>query len=255
MSLVSSVADQKPASSLLQILRLPEPWVGAILCVSGFPIPEEELSLTRGLVQKIGGFLSQGEATSAHVFLQFNHLHHGDGPARLADNARQWQPKTGLGIWPDREPPTLWTSEDFQNIPIKGKPRPMMNKVFRLSAARDIVEKARDMMLGLGAVMEVVTSDGLNQYLKKTTALLQPRIKERALRTFPFYIPLLESRSLESVQADKLDEWLCGATAYVRESPEDSGILIISRKPLEPALRALGGAREASEENRWRIPA
>ncbi len=52
----------------------------------------------------------------------------------------------------------------------------------------------------------------------------------------------------------ELKSWLCGASIYIRESPEDSGLLIISAESLEPILKALGAEAVNTEQTLWKVP-
>jgi hypothetical protein len=58
-----------------------------------------------------------------------------------------------------------------------------------------------------------------------------PPIIEEALRAHPFYMPLLEAKSLRNVTADFLDSWMGSARVYLRESVEDHGELLICLFP------------------------
>ena len=69
--------------------------------------------------------------------------------------------------------------------------------------------------------------------------VLLPPIEEEGLKAFPLYVPLLTAASL-SASAEQLDTWLGAVDVYLRESPQDKGLLIVSRQPLEKKLLAAG---------------
>jgi hypothetical protein len=99
-----------------------------------------------------------------------------------------------------------------------------------------------------------MTRDDGATFLERATSLLLPQLTDRTFTGYPFYVPLLEFGSLARATSDQLETWLCGASLYIRESFEDTGILIVSREPLAPLLEGLGGRLEAGTEPVWRIP-
>jgi hypothetical protein len=109
-------------------------------------------------------------------------------------------------------------------------------------------------MLGTGVALEIVMPAGEEAFLKQSRALLLPPIREPGFRRYPFYIPIVEPGAMEPASSKQLDRWFCGASAYIRESVEDKGILIASREPLAPILEQLGGRMEMGPEPSWRIP-
>jgi hypothetical protein len=102
--------------------------------------------------------------------------------------------------------------------------------------------------------MQVMIHEDGEKWLQKTQAVLLPPIREKAFRTFPFYVPLLERKSLEHAQPGQLEAWLGGAASYIRESTEDSAILLASKEPLTPLIERLRGSLNQNEEAEWTIP-
>ncbi len=209
----------------------------------------------REFLRTLCASLAKAGCLSVEMLILFNQLYLGDGPTRFCDHAREWQPQQGLGVWPDREPPTLWTPADFHYLKPGEKPKDFMYQLFRVSGSLPVKEQARDVMLGLGTIIEIMTEGSSDGLLQKSRDLLLPPIKERAFRSFRFYLPLLERKSLEGAKPGQLDDWFCGASVYIRESFEDKAILIASRVPLEPILKNLGGRLEGGPAPEWRIPA
>jgi len=229
------------------------PWEAVFLPVSEFPVPEEKMLPIRKLWGACRqAFLKGGELPS-EVFLQTNHLGR-VGSARLVDHAREWMPDLGLGVWPDREPPRLRTHADFQDLGPGEKMQPMMYQLMKISGEALTKKKALATMLGTGVALEIVTPEGGEAFLKRSRALLRPPIKEPGFRRFPFYVPILELQSLESATREQLDTWFCGASAYIRESVQDNGILIVSKAPLGPVLEKMCGEFLREPEPLWRIP-
>jgi hypothetical protein len=237
-----------------KVLPLDPPWEGLLLPVSSFPVPTWEFPALRSFVASLGAALAPSANLATEVFIQFTQLHVDDGGSRLSDHAKDWMPQLGLGVWPDREPPTLWTKEDFELLPVGARPRQLCYQVFRICAPQRARAEARDLMFGRGAIIEVIIENPSEEFFAKSKAFLLPPIKEKSFHSFPFYLPLLEGKSARNGRPRQLENWLCGASAYIRESVEDNGILILSREPLTPILEQLGGKLEQAPEPLWRIP-
>jgi hypothetical protein len=235
----------------IQRLALAEPWQGALIALSDFPVPEEELAPVRDLLQRLVAAL-RGERSSLETLLQFTSLHLGDGSQRVSSNGRTWMPAMGLGVWPDREPPTRWTMEELRDLIPGDEVRPLMNILLHLTGSQEAREQARDVMLGLGTMIQFVVPPEVKDLLAYGQALLKPAIKDPSFTAFSFYMPLLEAKSVVQATAAQLDAWSCGASAYIRESQEDKGILIVSRK-LHQALHSLGAVESRSEKQEWEI--
>ncbi|AEU38911.1 hypothetical protein [Granulicella mallensis] len=63
-----------------------------------------------------------------------------------------------------------------------------------------------------------------------------PEITDPGFGRADFVFPLLDCRILASARsAELINQWLCSIDLYIRESPEDKGILLLSRIPLDPS--------------------
>jgi hypothetical protein len=220
-----------------------------LMPVSAFPMSAKETVCVKYFVNKLAGVISHG---TLEVFLQLTQF--GSGKQRLVEHGSNWAPELGLGVWPARPSPTLWTQEDIANLIPGEKLRPLMHQVLRISGSKRDREQASDTMLDLGTILEIMAPGDTKSLLARTRGVLLPGIKEPSLRNFSCYVPLLDRKSLESATAEQLDAWLCGAAVYIRESFEDKGILIASRVPLTPTLKQLGGRFEPAPEPVWHIP-
>jgi len=114
-----------------------------------------------------------------------------------------------------------------------------MDQVLQITSSQEVAEEASNVLLGRGTVVQMLTPLGV-QLLEKTREVLLAPIKDPSFTCFPFYVPLLENKSLSGDMANQLEEWLGGAAIYLRESAEDKCILIVSREPLETMLRSIG---------------
>jgi len=218
-----------------------------------FPLAEPELTAVRSFLTRFSDAAGRAFGLRPEVFLQFAQLHVGDRAAMLSEHAGVWRPQQGLGVFPDRKPPTLWTVEEFMDLE-PGPRSVLVHQVFHVQAGPEASQDARDRMLGAGVVVQIMTAEGSDALLQKGKELLLPPIQEPTFRAFPLYIPLLEKRSFARAKAPQVSEWLCGATVYIRESAEDEAILIVSREPLGPVLRELGGVFDDRERPVWQIP-
>lgn len=236
----------------LRQLRAPSPWEGALLPLSAFPVPEDELVPARAFLQRLVTELMR-TSPLIETFIRFAHLHLGDGPSRLSGHGRLWMPMMGLGVWPDRKPPTTWTLEELQDLAPGEKVRPLMDIVLRVTGSPEARNQARDVMLGLGTVIHLISAIDGEELLAATGKLLLPAIQDPSLTAFPFYMPLLEAKTAVEASVSQFDAWSCGIDAYIRESPEDSGILILARS-LEQTLLQIGAVHSTAEPNGWEVP-
>lgn len=221
---------------------------------SALPVPPKECeavgcfldSLTTAAVARLG--------LTVDVFIHMAGLQHKDGSAiRFSSKGKDWLPKLGLGVWPDRPAPTIWTPEEFDNLVPGQKPRTLRNHVFEISRSDSAREEARKSMLGWGSVIQVLRRKG-EPFLERARQALLPRITDPCFNCFPFYVPLLDRKSLTHQDPSEMKSWLCGASIYIRESPEDSGLLIISAERLEPVLKVLDARAENPEQTLWKVP-
>lgn len=236
----------------IRVLRTDRELSGYLLPVPGFPAPEQELSRIRPFLIRLSSALRKDREATNQLFVQHAALDFEVGAPLLSKNAPKWAPKTGLGVWANRESPSFWKPEEFMTVEPGKRPRPLMNKVFHLTGP-GAVEQARDLLFGFGSLLEIVVSGSVDAYLQSATARLRPTILEEAFQNFPFYLPLLDAASIETTAPKQQDDLLCGASGYIRESREDQGILILSQGPLEPVFTNLGGRLETGPEPEWRF--
>jgi hypothetical protein len=239
----------------LKTLRAPSPWQAFVLPVSGFPLPEPESNKLAAFLTRISGSAAKRWKLFPEVFLELEQMKGLECRYRFADHGRQWLPEVGLGVWPDREPPDLLTREEFENW-IPGTPmREVLCEVFRISTSQEQRSKAREEMFMYGPVVEILTPDTTAEFLGKTKPVYLDFIKSRAHRCFPFYVPLLEGKTLENMTSDQLTHWCPGVSVYFRESFQDQGVLIASIMPISEILVELGGrVQQSSEGTAWSVP-
>lgn len=202
-------------------------WKVFSLPVSLFPMPEAELPVARSFVQKLITAFENEHKLQLETFVQVTELHQGNGVDRLSRNGAKWIPAIGLGVWPDRPVPGLWTVEMVQELKVGENPPTSFFNVFRVTAqGMAIRREACDTMLGLGSILFTMNPGGSEEYLSRTRQVLFPLLPPPIYTSFPFYVPMFDASSLRNASEQQLDTWCCGSSLYVRESHNDGAILI-----------------------------
>lgn len=216
----------------IQEIGVPEPWSAAIVKVGKYPIVHDERKyLNQKILRWWQPFASKQKLTSS-TWIQMNALHLERGSNKLSENGRTWLPMTGLGVWPDREPPRLWSSKDFSDRDFGTPLPPLMHTVFHVSAGPEACDHARTTMFGSGAVLSLLLDEPASSYHARMRRVLLPPIQEPALRGHPFYVPLLDANSLQSVREPQtLNRWMSATRLYLRESVEDEGMMVVTSIP------------------------
>jgi len=230
----------------IEIVSVAAPYHAAQIKVDRFPVVRE-LPKIRVLVESMVRAVAS-DGRSSDVFLQNQSMNNG----RDAFNAHisSWQPEIGLGVWPDRPPPELWKMSDLFRM-ARGERVPLMYQVIRVKGGPKANSEALDLLLGSGMVEVLIHSGSAEELLAHYKDVFLPNIKQPNLRIMPFYVPLLDVKSLDKRRPEELRSWLGSAHLYVRESPEDDSILIVTDADLESLLRA-GGAH-ANGDHQWSI--
>jgi len=245
------IANLRQTQIRISQMALQPPWSGFLIRPPVFPVPEPELISTREFVRKAMALLIQRDGGVPETFIQFTQLHLGDGAKRLASRGREWLPRMGLGVWPDREPPHGWTLDELRDLLPTEKVRPLMDVVLRITS-KDKQNDARDAMLGTGTVLQFIVSNAA-EFLNSARNLLLPPITDPSYTAFAFYVPLLQEASMRNAPLGQTDLWMCGAHALLRESPEDQGILVIAKGSLDDILLKAGAIR-TSQTDEWSVP-
>jgi hypothetical protein len=231
-------SEQLPANSPVTLKTIPTEGIYAVLLpVQSFPLDPSHRTRCAEFLTWFRQAITTEWKLGCELFLQHDLLHTADAATRFAENAKHWQPRLGLGLWPDRPYPALWTRKEFSALEPGQKMRKVSYKAFRVAKTPSAQDNARQVMFGLGATLEIWLPVADLEFFHRTREFMLPLIQERAFRSYPFYIPLLEGKSL---QPEGASVWLCGASVYLRESPEDGGILIASGQCLDDLFRKRG---------------
>jgi hypothetical protein len=234
------MTTQKEKEFAVRVLQAPTPWSAFVIELSGFPLPEPERALLEPLLGRMVESAAKRWRLQSEVFLELEQMKGLECRYTVADNGKAWLPEVGLGVWPDRDPPAPWTREEIENLRPGEKMRELLCEVFRISTSQEQRIKARNAILKVGAVVEILTADATEDLLGKLKPVYLDFIKARSHRCFPYYIPLLEGRAFENMTADQLNHWCPGISVYVRESFQDQGVLVASPLPILDLVKELG---------------
>ena len=215
------------------------PYTAAFLPVEQFPVdPRVRRELAENLIAWLEE-MQAGTPLKSLTWLEMNKLPPDQGGPKVSANGRLWLPETGLGVFPHRPPPRLWSANDFLDRDY-GSPMPaLINTVFLVRNSEPAARHAFRTMVGGGTVTHVLTEDP-GAFLEHAENELLPSIREEALRGHPFYVPLLTAAAVQAADAAQLRAWLGPAKVYLRDSTEDRGILILaSRHKASDPLRLL----------------
>ena len=230
---------------LIESLPAGLPYEAVQIYTGSYPVDRRTLPGVRSLLNRLVQAASP-DGLAGDVFLQHQYLP--NAKEIFLQSLPVWAPKSGLGVWPDRPAPELWKTADLFRM-AKGEDVPLMYRVFQLSGGPRAGIDAWEALLGSGMMMKLIHSGPVSSLLEAYKRFYLPGIQTPNLRIFPFYLPLLDANSVYGRDGQQLQQWLAGTRLYVRESPPDKSVLLVSSSPLQPLFQAVG-AREAGK-GRW----
>lgn len=177
--------------------------------------------------------------TTQECLLQVWKLHHEAASKHLSGNGPLWVPIVGAGIWPHKQPPHVWTVEEFKEFEPGIMPRPPVSMVFRLKGKQEHRANVLPLMGGRGVLILAGLQGDPDAYYAQCNEYFRTFIKEPLHLAYPFFFPLIDANTLPDVSVEIAEKLLGGVQYYIRESCEDGGILIFSRLPLEPVAKNL----------------
>lgn len=158
----------------------------------------------------------------------------------FSNNARIWIPETGLGVWPNRPAPRMWKMEDMEDMDQASGMPTLLHSLFRVTADANARLSAMTTMVGTGSGLQLVSHLESTILLHNLKELFLGFIQDRVFRIFPWYVPLIEKAALVHPMEPLAADALRGISLYIRESPEDGGILIVSAQPLPEIFAQIG---------------
>ena len=164
------------------------------------------------------------------LFIELSRLNY-EGTKKISPNGAAWMPAPGLGIWPQGRPPHFLTTEDVYEMDPESPYEAPFHPSLRVGEAKGL-PSCWDALLGYGGLVALFQELTIEQYVAKSREVFVPMIDEAAFHAYPEYLPLLDAKVAQADPA-AIREWLCGAKAYLRDSPQDEGLLIVSLEPID----------------------
>ncbi len=197
----------------------------------------------RAFLQDVVSYFTSRLGCGHESFIQIGQVREQEATRLFASHARDWIPEAGLGVWPHRPAPRMWKMEDMENIESASGTGPLLNSVFRVTAHANARLDSMTTMLGTGCGLQLVSNVESAVLLRDLKGLLLDFIQDPVFRIFPWYVPLIEKAVLAESMEPFTASVLRNISLYIRESPEDRGILIVSAQPLSEIFAQLGCKR------------
>ncbi len=215
-------------------------WHCASIKVSGFPLrpsPKEDL---RNMLWSTVQAVRSPQTLQLSVCLLMDSLHKDGAVHALSRHGARWLPDFGLGLWPDREPPRMYEENDFLDLEFGAEMRRLMHSVVHISSEdEESVTHAWKTMFGTGSTVLALSNQTTDEILNHMRTAALGKIQDENFRGFPWYFSLIGCNAIEA-GPDLFDTWLGPVEFYLRESEEDSSIVLLGRSDFTPALEAAG---------------
>lgn len=173
-------------------------------------------------------------------FLQIGRTNDKAATRLFSVNAGKWTPEAGLGVWPHRPAPRMWKMEDMEDMDSSSGAPTLLHSLFRVTADANARLSAMTTMVGMGCGLQLVSRVEGGVLLRDLKELFLGFIEDRVFRIFPWYVPLIEKAVLVEPMEPLAVNAMRGISLYIREAPEDGGILIVSGEPLAEIFALLG---------------
>ena len=216
-------------------------WYAAIVPVAEMPMRRDERGPFAEMVDQLTGSLRSGLSAERSVYLNMQELHRDNNIRLIADYGQAWGPEMGVGVYPDAPPSKDWTEIDPMDRDY-GTPMPVMKHTVAYLETKDAgATSACAVMAGMGALVQVLHQKPAAALQAAWTRFYRPMVQE-AFASYPVFLPLLHAGNVTGRRGDVLEDWMGEAAVYVRESVEDRGLFVLSRRDLvDPLLRARRG--------------
>lgn len=227
-------SNEDPSPPVLQALELPAaaPFRAYRISLEGLPLKLEARPWLRNTIADL--ILRTRKSSSLHlsVWLLLDELHKDNAIREISRNGRKWKPDIGIGVRPEGPPPRYRTSGDFLDRDYDSPIPTFVHTVIHLDADPPSLQHACEVMTGTGGLIQVLHLKPVSEVRSEWYRLIQPTIMEEGLAAYPLYFPLLSTKSFAVPATGILERWMSNVEIYIRESAEDQGILIFSKKPL-----------------------
>ena len=235
----AALVDTQAARHLTgEELDLPAGWSGYAIPVGPSPLGAALSARLRAALGLLVDRLEPAEPQVRTLWLLTDNLYKDDQILNLSRNGRAWKPSFGLGRWPDQPPPRMTRVSDMLDLAWGEALRRPYHSVVQLGATGEAMDTAWTTMFGLGATIITLVPDGPSAMLASIREPLREDITDESFQDFPFYFPLLSTKTALQASAEQLGNWLGPAELYIRESEEDRAVLVLSRRPV-PILQGV----------------
>jgi hypothetical protein len=148
----------------------------------------------------------------------------------------------------------MWKAEDLEDMdPASGMPT-LLHSLFRVTADANAKLDAMTTMTGTGCGLQLISRTESAVLMHDLKELFLSYIQDRVFRIFPWYVPLIEEAAMVEPVEQLVVSAMRGVSLYIRESPEDGGILIVSSEPLAEILLQIGCKQAAhGTESKWKL--
>ena len=206
-----------------------------------YPLREPVLGVMTEFFNVLNAMLLDLYGLQATVWLDLKQLHRDGGSRIFSTNARRWSPSPGFCFDPTLSPPRSLEMSDLMDVEYGTAPRIDDRSAMRVTrtAAR---EEAQIAMMGraTNVLLYFATEKDPEQqaltYEKYSRTAMRTCMTPGHFQSFDFYLPLLNSKGVQSSTVASLDRWLDGVSVYVREAEESDEVLILSRLDLSAML-------------------
>lgn len=235
LSIVAKQAERELLKA--RELQAVDPWRAYIIECQTFPCEARKRELLRTMLLKLTDTFLRDFGLHRAVWLSLDHLHKDNQIQEVSRNGRLWNPTVGIGLPPEEPPPRYWTSKDLLDRDYDSPMPVLKHTVLHLDTDVNGGDLAIQVMAGSGGLLLTFHLEHGNTVRDCWYRTFQPLIEEEGLAAYPLYVPLLSANSLNS-DGQSLDLWMGRVDIYVRESVEDGGILILSRRSIGDSIRA-----------------
>ncbi len=232
--------DATLAQVQIQALGRQHEFFAYLWACGNYPLAGEERDSYLETLAKLEKALDAAFGESQETLLQMWKLHHDGASKQLSKNGPAWMPVVGVGVWPHKPPPAVWTREEFETFVPGEIPRPPISMVFRLKGERKRRTNVWPLLGGRGAVIQARIQGDPEEFYKQCEQYFRTFITEPLHLAYPFFFPLFDAQTLPAIKPELADRLLGGVQYYLRESAEDRGVLIVSPEDLAPLFRELG---------------
>ncbi len=205
-----------------------------------YPLKGDDRTIYLELLAKLLAVLDARFPCTRETLLHFWMMHFDAASKQLSKNGRDWQPLFGLGVWPHKPPPAVWTVDEFEATVPGDFPRPPVVMLVRLKGPPAGVANVPALLGGRGALLFAGIAGDSEPHYRACEDYFQTFIHEPLQKAYPFHFPLFDGSTLQATSAEVAGILLGRVRYYLRESAEDKGLLAIAPEPLDAVFRELG---------------